>query len=944
MPILNKKSKHKQEKLNEKEGFKVRKGRIFAGLLVLFLVLLVAASRLAVDWQWFSVLGFLDLRIKPFMIQTLIYMLTFGLGAAFVFINFRILTSPLLLLRNRVDPDDERYVRFVDRLLSFRKWGVLLGSLLLGFFFASSFHDFWLKGAYFFFGGETGTVDPVFQQDVSFYLFQLPFVSHIVEASLALVVFVLVVTAAIYFLTGLVSWRSIKSGIRNTQGMQAMKHLNILIGILLLLLAANAFLGRYELLFSARGAVYGAGFTDLNVTLYVYTILAVLGTAGFILSILNLKLFKFRLVALALVAFIGISVIGGVGSMAVQAVIVSPNELTRERPFIEHHLEMTRSSYKLDKIEERTWEVEVAAEEEVEGLEDLEEPQDPSGDNPIPEISQEVMDNARLLDYRPAKDVYREAQEYRRYYEFKDVDVARYRINGEYHQVMISAREMNVDRLPDEAQTAVNRHLKYTHGYGFVMSPVGKFTEGGFPEYYVKDMPLADELGLGIERPELYFGELTNQFVIVNTDEREFNYPGQEEVEMTYEGEDGISMNTLNRVLLAIRESSPFILFSQEYSSESQILINRNINERVDKIAPFLEYDEDPYLAVADGRLYWIIDAYVTSEDFPYSRPYSGTDNYLRNPVKAVVDAYSGEVSYYLVEDDEPYTKALDRIFPDLFSDPEEASEELRAQFRYPYHIFHVQADMLRNYHMTNPAIFYNREDAWDFSREIYRRDAIEVEPYYVSLNLPEGEDTEFVLMSPFTPVQRNNMIAWLGARNDGEAYGELILYRFPAGQHVYGTQQIDARVDQHPEISEQFTLWDTGGSSVLRGNLLAIPLEEGVLYIEPIYLEAEGSAFPEMRRVIVAWGDDLVMEDSLREALEALGAVHEEEIPPEEIPEEMVEETEEKLTTITELVQKGRELHQEASEALREGDWARYGELQEELGEVLEDLEERTE
>lgn len=922
----------------------MRKGRLLAGIIVVFIVLLVAASRLAVDWQWFSVLGFLDLRIKPFVIQTLIYVLTFGLGAAFVFFNFRVLTSPLLLLKNRVDPDDERYVRFVDRLLSFRKWGVLIASLLIGFFFASSFHNFWLKGAYFFFGGETGTVDPVFQQDVSFYMFQLPFISHIVEALLGLVVFVLIVSAAVYFLTGVISWRSIKSGIRSTQGMQAMKHINILTGLLLLFLAANAFLGRYELLFSARGAIYGAGFADLNVTLYVYTFLALLGAVGFILSIINLKLFKFRLIALALAVFIGISVIGGIAGTAVQAVIVSPNELTRERPFIEHHLEMTRSSYNLDKIEERTWEVEVTAEEEMEGIEDIEEPVDPSGDNPMPDISQEVMNNARLLDHRPAKEVYRQAQEYRRYYEFKDVDVARYRIDGEYHQVMIAAREMNVARLPDEAQTAVNRHLKYTHGYGFVMSPVGDFTEGGFPEYYVKDMPLVDELGLGIERLELYFGELTDQFVIVNTDEREFNYPGQEEVEMIYEGEDGIEMNTLNRILFAVREGSSFILFSQEYSSESQILINRNITERVNKIAPFLEYDEDPYLAAADGRLYWIIDAYVTSEDFPYSRPYSGRDNYLRNPVKAVVDAYSGEVSYYLVEEDEPYTEALDRIFPDLFSDPEEAPEDLRAQFRYPYHIFNIQADMLRNYHMTNPNIFYNREDAWDFSKEIYRREATEVEPYYVSLDLPEGEETEFVLMSPFTPVQRNNMIAWLGARNDGEAYGELILYRFPAGELVYGTQQIDARIDQHPEISEQFTLWDTGGSNVIRGNLLAIPLEEGVLYIEPIYLEAEGSAFPEMRRVIVAWGDNLVMEDSLREALEVLGAVHEEEVPPEEIPEEVVEETEERLRTITELVQKSRQLHQEANEALKEGNWARYGEIQEELGEVLEELEERTE
>ncbi|ACB84493.1 UPF0182 family protein [Natranaerobius thermophilus] len=922
--------------------------------VVIFLLFSMGSiANFITEWQWFSSLGYLDLFVMPFVIQVVISIAAFIVGTVFVYFNLNTLSNYLLTPKEQVKLYESKYAELIDKFQSFGKWAKIGISAFLGLIWAGLFQGLWLRIVYFIHGEATGELEPVYNLDLAFYLFRLPMYQQIVTALISLVLFTLIAVVVIYLARGFLSWNTIKDDGGFPAGRLALRHINILLGIFLLVLALNAILGRYELLFSARGAVFGAGYTDIHVTRLVYTGLGVIGTLGFVISLANLKLAKYKLVFFSLGAFFLVSILGGVAGQIVQSTIVSPNELTRERPFIENHLEMTRTAYGLADIQEETWDVDVEGELEddaVEEGEDIEEElEEIESELPPPELDEVTYNNMRLLDYRPVQDVYREAQEYRRYYHFNDVNLARYRIDDEYHQVMVSPREMDVDRIPSEAQTPVNRHLKYTHGYGLVMSPVGQFTDGGMPEYYLKDMPIEDDLGLGIERPELYFGELTNDFVLVNTDVEEFHYPGQEEVDLTYQGETGIDMSLLNRILFAIRERSSFLLFSQEYSSDSQILINRNIHDRVERLAPFLEYDNDPYIAAANGELYWIMDAYVTSDNFPYSRPFQGDDNYIKNPVKVVIDAYTGETSFYLVEDDEPLTQAISNAFPDLFSDPQELSDELRAQFRYPHNFFTIQANMLKNYHMTNPVVFYNREDGWDIPTESYGETSIEMEPYYATLNLPDTDEPEFVLMQPFTPVQRNNMISWLGARNDGDKYGELVLYRFPSGRHVYGPRQIDARIDQHPDISEQLSLWDGQGSRVIRGNLLVIPLEDGVLYIEPLYLQAEDSSYPEMRRVIAAWGDLLVMEDSLEEALDALGTTAEDvdtEVMEEELPEREVEEVEElveqEFETIGELVDEALRLEREAEAAISEGNWGEYGELQTELSEILKELEER--
>lgn len=898
------------------------KKKLFLGAVIALAViaLFLSSVNLLTDWQWFVSLGFLQMYIKPFVIQLLLFIMAFILGFVFIYINANLLINNVLALKERETMDESTYDELFSKIGKYSKWFKLASSALLSLMWAGLFQRLWLEVLYFFNGTNTGITDPIYNRDLAFYFFRLPFFDHIVKAFMSLFIITFLGAGIIYFLRGYLSPMDI---IRNRGSKVARKshsHLNGLLGLILLALGANAAISSYRLLYSSFGIVQGIGYVNYHITKNLYILLAVIGLLGFILSLLNLKIKRYSFLAIVLAGYFSLSILGGITGQAIQAISVSPNELTKERPFIAHHLEFTQRAYGLDKITEQTWDM---------------------GDNITDGkgLGPEIIENMRLADYRPLKDVFREAQAYRKYYVFNDIDISRFIKDGKYHQVMLSVREMDVDSLPVDAQTPINRHLKYTHGYGIVMSPVGKFTEGGFPRYYVQDMPLVDTLGLNITRPEVYFGELTNDFVLVNTSEKEFHYPGQEETYLEFEGETGIRMSFINRILFAIKESSSFLLFSGEYSEDSQILVERNIKSRVKKIAPFFEYEIDPYPAIADGKIYWIIDAYITSGNYPYSKSFATSQNYISNPVKAIVDAYSGEVQFLLMDGDEPFANAMDKAFPGFFTSPDDVSEDLLAQLRYPEQMFIIQANMLRNYHMKNPIVFYNREDAWDTPLEKYGSETIKMEPYYSTINLADSEGVEFVLMIPFTPVQRNNMIAWLGARNDGEKYGELTLYRFPSGTLIYGPQQIETRIDQEPSISEQLALWNSQGTRVIRGNLLVIPTQKGVLYVEPLYLQAQSSSFPEMRRVFAAYGEDLVMEPTLELALERLGLLGGSPGTTQTPDREDREDINPLLRPIENLL----DIYNKAQQALKEGQWAEYGRLQEVIEDLLNELKDMT-
>ncbi|MFH0966125.1 MAG: UPF0182 family protein, partial [Methanobacteriota archaeon] len=486
--------------------------------------------------------------------------------------------------------------------------------------------------------------------------------------------------------------------------------------------------------------------------------------------------------------------------------------------------------------------------------------------------------NIRLWDWRPMTTTLEQLQLFRTYYVFHDVDVDRYRLNGTYKQVLISAREMNTNNLPSQAQTWVNQHLVYTHGYGAVMSPVDKVTANGLPEFYVKDIPPTSPY-LTLDQPRIYYGEGNNPYIITNSETDEFDYPsGNENIYTVYDKTGGVLLSGLSKLVYAINFGSVELLVSGSLTPESRLHLHRNILDRVKTIAPFLTYDSDPYVVIANGRLNWIIDAYTTSDRYPYSESTLPPDqsgrpvNYIRNSVKVVVDAYTGDIGYYVVDQSDPMINTYEKIFPGLFRQVDQMPGELRGHLRYPHGFFQVQAEMYATYHMKDPRVFYNREDAWVIPDEVYRGSRQRIEPYYVIMKLPGEKKEEFILMMPFTPRDKQNLIGWMAARCDPDDYGKLIVYQFSKQELTYGPMQIEARIDQNPEISQSITLWSQAGSSVVRGNTLIIPIENSLLYVEPLYLEAtEKGTLPQLQRVIVSYSDRLTMQPTLAGAMNVI-------------------------------------------------------------------------
>jgi len=631
---------------------------------------------------------------------------------------------------------------------------------------------------------------------------------------------------------------------------------------------------------------------------------------------------NWKLPALGLAVLVGVSILlGGIYPTIIQSAVVLPNEGTKERPYILNNIEATRVAYGLDKIREEEFPV-----KEGISFEDIEK-------------NDKIISNIRLWDWRPIKQTLKQIQAIRLYYDFNSVDMDRYYFNGNYQQVMVSPRELDKDKIPEQAKTWVNETLTYTHGYGVVVNPVNKISGEGLPELLIKDIPPVSSVNLTITRPEIYYGEITKGYVIVKTKAKEFDYPkGDENVYSTYAGNGGIPVSSLwRRILFSIKYSNMQILLTTNFTSESRIMINRNIQERVNKVAPFLGYDKDPYMVISkEGKLFWIQDAYTISSSYPYSTPVKGGYfNYIRNSVKVVIDAYNGTIDFYIIDQKDPVVKVYQNIFPQLFKNFDQMSEDLKEHIRYPKDLFQVQAELYSTYHMMDPDVFYNKEDYWNTPNEIYAENEIRMEPYYIVTKLPGHDREEFILMTPFTPSTKNNMIAWLAAKNDQPEYGDLVVYKFPKEKLIFGPMQIEARIDQDSEISQQLTLWGQKGSTVIRGNLLVIPIEESIIYVEPLYLRAETGEIPELKRVIVSNGSDVVIGNNLEDALEKLFARSFGD-------REIVVAGEEK--TLKDLIKEAAGYYESAQEFAREGNWSEYGEELQKLEQTLKLLEEESE
>ena len=633
---------------------------------------------------------------------------------------------------------------------------------------------------------------------------------------------------------------------------------------MLLTLAARVYLGRFERLFQDGTIFAGVTYTDAHVTLTGMLVVCVALLVGAAMAgICAISALRRRWLVASVVPAIVCYVIVAVVGWYVSSFIVKPNQLVRERPFIAHNIEMTRRAYALDRIEPHPF----PADSGIEAVDPLH--------------NQTTLENIRLWDWRALQDTLRQIQEIRTYYDFPDIDIDRYQVGGSVRQMMLATRELNVDKLPESSRNWINEKLIYTHGYGVTMNPVNGFTPEGLPALVLSNMPIQSTIqGLTVTRPEIYFGELTNTDVYVKTRQKEFNYPQGDTNNLTsYEGNGGIRLGGfLRRTLIALdRGDIAKLPFSDDVSSESRLLMRRNLRERVKELAPFLTFDPDPYVVVGeDGRIYWFMDAFTTSDSYPYARRYRLGDeriNYIRNSVKILIDAYTGATTFYVFDANDPIITAYQAIFPALFTDASAMPPALRKHVRYPELLLTVQAAVYGLYHMTNPDVFYNREDLWSVATQIGMTDQRQqvMEPNFVLMTLPGERATEFIEILPFTPANRNNLIGWIAGRSDGEHYGQAVVYDFPKTKLVDGPLQIEARIDQNAQLSGQLTLWNQQGSHVRRGSLIVIPIGRALLYAEPIYLQADRSPMPELRLVVLAVQDRLAYGPTFESAMAAL-------------------------------------------------------------------------
>jgi hypothetical protein len=883
-------------------------------VVILVLIFLSLITGKLVEWLWMVQLGYETIFWRLLFIKLEWFAVAFIVVFLYFWANLRLAMRTglrdlggrdVLVIQNAVEMKS-RSGKFIALIIS------CIPALIFGLIYYSEW-DTYLRWRW---GGALGFSDPIFGADVGFYLFKLPFYEMIQNGLIGLTFTTCLLIPIVYMFLGVLLFEANAARGRNWR---AIRH----VAALFLFFIGNQiwgyYLDRFELLYSTLGVVYGVGYTAYNVTrisLWVM-ILASLALASLIL--LNLLKRRFKTILLGIgsyfiLHFLVITLLPGL----VQKFEVQPSELELETPYLKHNIDFTRKAFQLDPIEVKTYP----------GLSEL----------TLGQVSdhQETIQNIRLWDWRPLLQTYRQTQEMRLYYQFYEVGVDRYHMEDGYHQVEISAREL-APELPEQARTWVNERLQFTHGYGLVMNFVSKIAEGGFPEYIIENIPPVSKYSLSVEQPAIYFGEKTPGYRIVATKMKEFDYPkGSENVYTRYQGKGGIPLDSFwKRVLFAWNFSDPNILLTSYLDPESRIQIWRRVQERVGRIAPFLQLDSDPYLVLSEGKLYWIQDAYTTSDHFPYAKPYSGPLgiglNYIRNSVKVTVDIYEGTVRFYVTDVDDPVLGLYRKAFPGVFRELSGLSQDLKRHLRYPEDLFTIQADMYRTYHMTDPQVFYNREDLWSFAQEKYAGNIIRMIPYYILMRLPGQKELMYLLMTPFTPQNRDNMIAWMAAECDFPEYGKILLYQLPKERLILGPMQIEAMIDQNTLISEQLSLWDQKGSRVIRGNLIIIPIDNSFLYVEPMYLTAEGTNIPQLKRVIIVSGAKVVMEPTLDQALQAVFGTAQPPVKRVSAPEQ-----------VQELIQARKDL-ETAEKAVQQGRWEDFGKAMEELKRLLGQPSKRT-
>lgn len=950
-----------------------RKIMLVVMVLVVIFALFFGLVGFIADFMWFREMGYIDVFFKQLVTQLTVGIPTFIVITGLVMLYLHHLRKSYFSKIASSEPTDLKKLKKQTNWLA-----VIFGVLTT----VMSVTQLWFEILKF--ANSTGfdIQDPLFHLDVSFYIFKLEFLTQLNEILIGVIVGFVVLTILYYIILMTVRTPDVFkeevppgaedlggerysgnsnpfSGGNNGAGQSqaqdpftkfaeaftgkkfqarpvkpkkqfddsnfkqlmqiASGKIAVLGFIFFAMLGLNFFLQQFDLLHEHTGAVYGAGFTDVNVTLWVLRILCALSAVSAILFVVNMKRKKYKSLLTVPVIMIVIGLVGSGAGYLVQNFIVSPDEINKESKYLEKNIEYTQYAYQLDDVDVKSF----AADHKLTSK-DI-------------KANSETINNIRINDFDPAKQYYNQTQSIRQYYSFYDVDVDRYVINGKYTQAFLTAREIDETKIDS---SWLNKHLKYTHGYGATLSRVDKVTSSGQPDVLIGNIPPESTVEeIQITRPEIYFGELSNEYIIVNTDEMEFDYPdGATNKYTQYEGTAGIKMNFFNRLVFAVREGSMKLLVSSNIDSNSKIIINRNVMARVQKIMPQLSYENDPYLVTDNGKLYWMVDAYTESSLYPYSEPFDGNTNYIRNSVKVVVDAYNGDVKFYIVDENDPIAKTMQKIYPTLFRSFDEMPEGLQAHIRYPNYLFQIQASVYSRYHMEDVGVFYQKEDLWDIANEIYGTEKVQMTPNYYIAKLPGETSAEFFNSIPFTPRSKQNMTALMVARNDGENYGQLILYQFPKSKTVYGPEQIEAQIDQNTEISKEFSLWSSNGTSYRRGNMFVIPINTSLLYVEPVYLEATNSSIPEVKRIIMAYGDKIAYEETLADCLTSLFGGDAEKGVDNESSEVSDEKDSQTLST-KQLAKLASQAFEDAQNAQKNGDWAGYGKYLDKLEEYLNQL-----
>jgi uncharacterized membrane protein (UPF0182 family) len=874
------------------------------------------------DWLWFGEVGYQGVYSTEISARAAAGAVSFVLAFAWFALNARLALgamspAPMTFTTREgftVALPTREQVRPLVLILA------AVGSFLIASFASSQ----WMLLLSWWYQVPFGKVDPILGHDAALYVFTLPALEFLRGILLGLVLLAAIGAMALYFAAGQVTLTPFGLKVED----RARRHLAGLVAILFLVLALGAWLGRLNELTSPSGIIQGASYADAHGRMPAALALVL---AALVASALSAATAMGRSSRQAITGAVIYAVVlfGGEGyASLLQRFAVTPNEQVRETPFMEYNIAATREAFALDRVEER----ELVGEASL-SRQDIEN-------------NRATLDNVRLWDHQPLLETFGQIQEIRTYYDFVSVDNDRYQINGQNRQVMLSVRELNPAALPN--RTWINERLVFTHGHGLTLGPVNQVTSEGLPVLFVRDLPPVTTVDLNITQPGVYFGELANDYVIVRTRAQEFDYPkGEDNVYTQYAGTGGILLDSFwKKLLFAANFRNYQILLSDDITTESRMMFDRQIRRRVAKIAPFLVLDDDPYPVVSEGRIFWIQDAYTVTDRYPYSTS-SGGVNYIRNSVKVVIDAYQGSVTFYSAEASDPISQTLAKIFPTLMRPLSEMPAELRQHVRYPEGIFAIQASVYATYHMTNPAVFYNKEDQWEAPAVDSSGETSRMVPYYAMMKLPGEQSAEFIQMLPFTPRRRDNLASWMVARSDGDHYGKLQVFQFPKQTLVFGPQQVVGRINQDQVISPQITLWNQQGSQVIQGTLMVIPIEGSLIYVRPLYLRAQAGRIPELTRVIVAHQNRIVMEPTLDLALARLfgaGAAP----PPAPTstatakPDGTGAVPAPAAPSFERLAGEARETYQRAIDAQRAGDWAKYGEEIKRLGEILERLKQQ--